>query len=56
MSEEKKCDDRNSLVTLIKANQVFQNGYILFQDFTRNIFELHEPETDLTRFKLPKFS
>ena len=56
LSEEKKCDDRNSLVTLIKANQVFQNGYILFQDFTRNIFELHEPETDLTRFKLSKFS
>ena len=45
LSEEKKCDDRNSLVTLMKANQIFQNGSILFQDFTSNIFELHEPKT-----------
>ena len=45
LSEEMKCDDRNSLVTLMKVNQVFQNGSILFQDFTSNIFELHEPKT-----------
>ena len=45
LSEEKKCDDRNSLVTLMKTNQIFQNGSILFQDFTSNIFELHEPKT-----------
>ena len=40
----------------------FQNGSILFQDFTSNIFELHEPKAggynfpNLTRLKLPKFS
>ena len=45
LSEEKKCDDRNSVVTSMKANQIFQNGSILFQDFTSNIFELHEPKT-----------
>ena len=45
LSEEKKCDDRNSLATLMKANQIFQNGSMLFQDFTSNIFELYEPKT-----------
>ena len=45
LPEEKKCDDRNYLVTLMKANQIFQNGSILFQDFTSNIFELREPKT-----------
>ena len=45
LSEEKKCDDRNSLATLMKTNQIFQNGSILFQDLTGSIFELHEPKT-----------
>ena len=45
MLKEKKCDDKNYLVTLMKANQIFQNGSILFQEFISNIFELHKPKT-----------
>ena len=42
LSEEKKCGDGNSLQALMKANQIFQNGTMLSQDFNSNIFELHE--------------
>ena len=66
LSEEKNCGDGNSLQALMKANQIFQNGTMLSQDFTSNIFELHEPKKggkgklrynlpDLNRLKLLKF-
>ena len=67
-SEEKKYDNKILSCDFDESESwIFQNRSMLSQDFTSNIFELHEPKTggkgklwynfpDLTRLKHAKFS